>query len=411
METKMKKVLVIAYHYPPLAGAGVLKTLRTTRYFSSYGWQPIVLTVKNPEPYHCAANPIPDGIKVFRSWRIPGGNLLARLLRKLGLDERWVLLPDEHILWAPGAFIVGLYLIIRQKVDLIYVTGPPYSALIVGTALHKVARKPLVVEVRDPWSFNRGRKGYPTRLHRKIDQCYERWVLRSAALITCIYHITADGYQDIYPWTKDKIVVFYDTIDLWDLPQKYDSYPIFTLTYIGTFYPPYATLYATLQAIKVLLDNKTITPATFCFNYVGPLDKTFTTMVDSLGVAEVVRWAGYKPLKQAQLEVFKSQALLLLLEFATINTKLFDYLASGRTIIAVVPEFVELRGLLERYAAGYTLISDQDYRKIAETLKQCYNDFYQCKSLNDLNKTELFKKDLNIEAETGELVARFDKLI
>lgn len=407
----MKRVLVIAYHYPPLAGAGVLKTLRTTRYFSKFGWQPIVLTVRNPEPYHRAANPIPDGIKVYRSWRIPGGNLLARLLRRLGLDDRWLLLPDQHLLWAPGAFIVGLYLMISQKIDLIYVTGPPYSALIAGTVLQRMTGKPLVVEVRDPWSFNRGRKGYPTPLHRKIDQCYERWVLRSAALITCIYRITADGYRALYPWTIDKIVVYYDTIDLRDLPQKYDSYPKYTLTYIGTFYPPYATLYATLQAIKVLLEDKTITPATFCFNYVGPLDKTFTAMADSLGVAEVVHWAGYKTLKETQLEVFKSQALLLLLEFATINTKLFDYLASGRMILAVVPEFAELRGLLERYAASYNSVSDQDYPKIAEILKQCYNDFYQGKSSSNLTKTELFKKELNIEAETGELVARFDKII
>jgi hypothetical protein len=408
MEKNMKRVLVIAYHYPPLAGAGVLKILRTTRYFPKFGWQPIVLTVKNPEPYHRADNPIPDGVRVYRSWRIPGGNLLARVLRRIGLDERWFLLPDQHILWMPGAFMTGLYLMIHHKIDMIYVTGPPYSALMVGAALQKVTRKPLVAEVRDPWSLNRGRQGYPTRLHRRLDQCYERWVLRGATLITCIYHITADGYRDLYPWCRDKIVVFYDTIDLHDLPQKYESYPIYTLTYLGTFYPPFATLRATLQAIKTLLDDGTISSKTFCLNYVGPLDKTFAAMIESLGVSEVVRWAGYKTLNEAQLEVFKSQSLLLLLEFATINTKLFDYLASGRMILAVVPEFTELRGLLERYAASYNLVNDHDYRKIAEILKQCYNDFYQGRLKTDLAKTELFKKELNIEAETYDLVAKFN---
>jgi glycosyltransferase involved in cell wall biosynthesis len=408
MEIKNKRVLVIAYHYPPLAGAGMLKTLRTTRYLAKYGWQPLVLTVKNPESYHRAANPIPEGVQVYRSWRIPGGNLLARILRRIGLDDRWLLLPDQHILWVPGAFIVGLYLIIRKKVDLIYVTGPPYSALIAGAALKRVTGKPLVVEVRDPWSFNAARQGYPSRIHRWLDHSYERWVLKSAALITCIYHITADGYQDLYPWSKDKITVFYDTVDLGDLPQEYQNYSIFTLTYLGTFYPPFATLKATLMAIKTLMDQGVITPTTFCFNYVGPLDKTFSALADSLGVSEVVHWTGYKTLKEAQLEVFKSQALLLLLEFATINTKLFDYLASGKMILAVVPEFTELRGLLERYAASYNLVADQDDRKIAEILKQCYNDFYQKKLVNNPVKTELFKKELNIEAETRDLVDRFN---
>jgi Glycosyl transferase 4-like domain len=411
MTTKSKRVLVIAYHYPPLAGAGMLKTLRTTRYLAEYGWQPLVLTVKNPEPYHQAANPIPEGIEVYRSWRIPGGNLLARLLRRMGLDERWFLLPDQHILWIPGTFILGLYLVIRKKIDLIYVTGPPYSALMVATALQKVTGKPLVVEVRDPWSFNAGRQGYPSRLHRWLDAAFEQWVLKAASLITCIYQITAKGYQDLYPWSRDKITVFYDTIDLADLPLKYDRYPIFTLTYLGTFYPPFATLKATLQAIKVLLDDGTITPATFCFNYVGPLDKTFTAMAVSMGVAQVIHWTGYKPLKEAQLEVFKSQALLLLLEFATINTKLFDYLVSGNPVLAVVPEFAELSDLLECYAASFYKVCDQDYRKIAEILKQCYNDFYQGISRVNLAKTELLKEELNIEAETRDLVERFNTLL
>ncbi len=414
----MKRVLVIAYHFPPLAGAGVLKTLRTARYLPKFGWQPLVLTVKNPEPYHRAANPIPEGTRVYRSWRIPGGNLLARVLRRLGLDERWILLPDQHILWAPGALLTGLYLIIRYKIDLIYVTGPPYSALMVGAALQKISRKPLVTEVRDPWSFNRGRQGYPTWVHRRLDHFYERWVLRSASLIACIYHITADGYQKLYPWCKDKLVVFYDTVDLQDLPTHYQSYPIFTLTYIGTFYPPFVTLRATLQAIKALMDEGTIGPENFCFNYVGPLDKTFITMAESIGVTEVVRWAGYKTLKEAQLEVFKSQSLLLLLEFATINTKLFDYLASGRTILAVVPDFPELRGLLDSYAARYDLVHacasarvNIDDGKIAEILKQCYNDFYHQKLVINEMKTELFKKELNIEAETRQLVNHFNHLL
>jgi hypothetical protein len=414
----MKRVLVIAYHFPPLAGAGVLKTLRTTRYFSKFGWQPMVLTVKNPEPYHRAENPVPEGTRVFRAWRIPGGNLLARILRRIGLDERSVLLPDQHILWAPGAFLTGLYLIIRYKIDLIYVTGPPYSALMVGAALRKLSRKPLVTEVRDPWSFNRGRQGYPTRVHRKIDHFYERWVLRLSSLITCIYHITANGYRDLYPWCEDKLVVFYDTVDLQDLPTHYESYSIFTLTYIGTFYPPFATLRATLQAIKGLKDEGIISPETFCLNYVGPLDKTFAAMAESMGVTEFIKWSGYKTLKEAQLEVFKSQALLLLLEFATINTKLFDYLASGRMIVAVVPDFHELRGLLERYAACYELVDTSSgvpdniqYGKIAEILKQCYNDFYHPKLAPDPLKTELFKNELNIEAETQQLVAHFNRLL
>ena len=40
----MKKVLMIAYHFPPLAGSsGIQRTLRFAQQLPERGWQPIVL--------------------------------------------------------------------------------------------------------------------------------------------------------------------------------------------------------------------------------------------------------------------------------------------------------------------------------------------------------------------------------
>lgn len=403
-----KRVLVIAYYYPPLGGAGILKILRTTRYLPKYGWTPLVLTVKNPEKYYRADNPIPEGTEVYRAFRIPGGNLLARILRRLRIDERLLFLPDQHICWLPGALFYGLRLIKNNSVDLIYVTGPPYSGLIVGALLKAFTGKPLIVDVRDPWSFNAARKGYPSPIHRQLDRCLEKWVLRKADFITCIYRITEDGYHRMYDWTRPKTKVFYDTVDLVDLPKEVESNPIFTLTYLGTFYPPFTSLSATLRAIKLLLEQHVIDSAKFCFNYVGPTDHTFERMVGELGIGALVRRTGYMPLKEAQLEAARSQMLLLLLEFATINTKLFEYLATGRTILAVVPEFQELQDLLQKYAVSYYKITDNDHLAIAEKLKECYLEFYHGQMKQSSEKLPLFRQELNIEAETKDLAAIFD---
>jgi glycosyltransferase involved in cell wall biosynthesis len=411
MDDIKRRVLVIAYHYPPLAGAGMLKILRTTRYLSDFGWDPLILTVKNPEPYHRADNPIPESARVYRSWRIPGGNFLARILRRLNLDERWLLLPDQYIFWIPGTLIYGWYLIIRQKVDLIYVTGPPYSALLCGALLKVLTGRPLVVDLRDPWSFNAARNGYPTKFHQWLDQRLEKWVLKTADFITCIYRITQEGYGRLYPWTRVKTAIFYDTIDRGDLPEIVDSYAKFTITYLGTFYPPFHTLKATLRAIRYLLDQGQITSDSFCFNYVGPFDKKFNSLIAELNLAQIVRQAGYQPLKEAQVEIFKSHALLLLLEFATINTKLFDYLAAGKPIIAVVPEFQELEELLQTYASRFSMVSDGDYLKIAAIIAQYHQEHYQGELQVDPGKREHFIATMNIERETQELTAIFNQII
>jgi hypothetical protein len=206
------------------------------------------------------------------------------------------------------------------------------------------------------------------------------------------------------------MVVYYDSIDLEDLPKNRELNPVFTLTYLGTFYPPFRSLVATFRAIRYLLDSGVITPEHFCFQYVGPPDKTFEQLVAEFRLGEVVRSCGYKPLKQAQLEACHSQMLLLLLEFATINTKLFDYLASGNAILAVVPEFEELSEILERYADRYYKVTNYHYIQIAEFIKQCYNDYYQGLQPSLHPKQQLFLATLNIAAETRDLAALFDRL-
>lgn len=405
-----RRVLVIAYYYPPLAGAGILKVLRTTRYLGKFGWDPVVLTVRNPEPYHRAPNPIPEGVKVYRARRIPGGNLLARVLRRLKLDERWLFLPDQHIFWIPGLLWLGLKVIKREAIDLIYVTAPPYSALLAGAFLAQLTGKPLVVDIRDPWSFNAARNCYPTALHRGLDKMYERWVLKTAAYITCIYQITARGYRQLYPWTAAKTAVFYDTVDPADLPDQVSPKPVFTLTYLGTFYPPFRSLRATLAAIRVLLDSGAITPDKFRLNYVGPRDYSFNRLVAEYGLEPIIDRTGYLPLGEAQLEAAQSQMLLLLLEFATINTKLFDYLAIGNPILAVVPEFEELEELLDKYCDSYYTITDNDTGKIAAYLKECYNGYYHGNRIVHSQKRELFLDELNIETETAQLAEIFTKI-
>lgn len=42
---KRKKVLFIAYVYPPISGSGVQRTLKFTKYLRNYDWEPVVVTV------------------------------------------------------------------------------------------------------------------------------------------------------------------------------------------------------------------------------------------------------------------------------------------------------------------------------------------------------------------------------
>ena len=41
----MKKVLIIAYYWPPAGGAGVQRVLKFAKYLPKFGWEPVILTV------------------------------------------------------------------------------------------------------------------------------------------------------------------------------------------------------------------------------------------------------------------------------------------------------------------------------------------------------------------------------
>src|SRR4030095_17172773 len=50
-EGPMKQVLMVAFHFPPLAGSsGIQRTLRFAAHLPSFGWQPTVLTA-HPRAY------------------------------------------------------------------------------------------------------------------------------------------------------------------------------------------------------------------------------------------------------------------------------------------------------------------------------------------------------------------------
>ena len=45
----MKKVLIVTYYWPPSGGPGVQRVLKFCKYLPEYGWEPVILTVKDGE--------------------------------------------------------------------------------------------------------------------------------------------------------------------------------------------------------------------------------------------------------------------------------------------------------------------------------------------------------------------------
>ncbi|MCB0667348.1 MAG: hypothetical protein KDC80_16085, partial [Saprospiraceae bacterium] len=64
-----RKVLIITYYWPPSGGPGVQRVLKFVKYLPHFGWEPVVITVKDgeyPAIDHSLLNEVNPDLKVYR---------------------------------------------------------------------------------------------------------------------------------------------------------------------------------------------------------------------------------------------------------------------------------------------------------------------------------------------------------
>ncbi len=173
---RARRVLLIAYNFPPVGGAGVQRPVKWAKYLRAFGWEVTVLTTENPSvPVRDESllTDLPDDVRVIRArtwepdYRVKQSLVRAEterpgLLRRLtsaakGLARRCVKLalqPDPQVLWNPNARRAGAAALREQPHDAILVTAPAYSSFLVGAALKRRFGLPLILDYRDEWDLS-----------------------------------------------------------------------------------------------------------------------------------------------------------------------------------------------------------------------------------------------------------------
>lgn len=164
----MKRVLFLAYLFPPIANSGTQRPLKFVKYLSQFGWQPTVVTAAHPGGHRVDEGmlaDIPAGVRVvrvpmvneqvgdaIRKWS--GGSKFGE---RVAASVSWRLRerfrkPDLYALWRPAARRAALRLMREDHYDAIYATGFPWTTLLTALDLSKATGRPLVADFRDPWA-------------------------------------------------------------------------------------------------------------------------------------------------------------------------------------------------------------------------------------------------------------------
>jgi glycosyltransferase involved in cell wall biosynthesis len=175
-QPRSKRVLLIAYNFPPVGGAGVQRPAKWAKYLGQAGWDVTVLTTENPSvPVRDESllHDLPAEVNIVRArtwepdYRVkknliqqstttPG--FVQRIKNALrGVASRCVKLalqPDPQVLWNYDAIRVGSKALREQPHDAILVTAPAYSSFYIGAALKRRFGLPLVLDYRDEWDLS-----------------------------------------------------------------------------------------------------------------------------------------------------------------------------------------------------------------------------------------------------------------
>ena len=126
----MRKVLVIAYYFPPMGLSGVQRTLKFVKYFPKFQWMPTVLTVTSTGYFakdeSLLKEIVPFGIEVVRTNSFDPNRLFrkqevvkmpAERTRKiLSRISDSIFIPDNKIGWKGPALKKAAELVPKRKV-------------------------------------------------------------------------------------------------------------------------------------------------------------------------------------------------------------------------------------------------------------------------------------------------------
>jgi glycosyltransferase involved in cell wall biosynthesis len=352
MGGSLKRVLMIAYHFPPLAGSsGIQRTLRFVQHLPELGWQPLVLTA-NPRSYE---NTSDDQLDTARHLSVGG--------RYFG----WMARPDRWVSWKFAAIREGQRLIREFSPDVIWSTYPIATAHVIAASLHRQCGIPWVADFRDPMAQDR----YPEdpNIRRSFIRI-ETEVANQAARCVFTTPGAALDYRRRYPGAAGRVVVIengYDeesfaaTDPVRARPDSSSDGKLILL-HSGIVYPYERDPTQLFIALQRLSKSGAIHPEDLRIRFRAPVhDDMLQTLAAKHGVQDFIELRPAIPYREALAEMMTVDALLVMQASdcnAQIPAKIYEYLRAGRPIIGLTDPLGDTAGVMR--GAGLDAIAPLD---------------------------------------------------
>jgi hypothetical protein len=389
---EIRRVLVVAYYFPPMGLSGVQRTLKFVKHLPQFGWHPTVLTV-GPVGYFAHDDTLLEDvaapeIRVVRTEGAGPGRLLAkrevvrlpseRLRKALSMLSDTFYVPDNKIGWKRKAVRTALALHRETPFNLVFATAPPFTDFLIGAAIKKEIGRPLVFDYRDPW-LEFPFKFYPTPAHRAWNARLERQALRASS------HVVTTNRR-----VKELLIArhgFLTHHDIDIIPQGFDpadfpppaaasanpaSYRAMRITYAGIFYEDRVPDHF-LRGLRDLFAARPELRGKIEARFVGNFRKENMRIVEELGLQDTVAVMEYLPHRKCVKEMVDSDVLWIVVgDDLGSPGKVYEYIGARKPILGLVPDGF-LKATIQE--AGGVTVGPHDVPAITAALGGLYDRF------------------------------------
>jgi glycosyltransferase involved in cell wall biosynthesis len=409
------------------------------RHLPEFGYEPVVVTAPGPadERWTPMDDALRSGVPEETDIRRIDGPEPRSSAGWRHRAERWLRLRDAWTRsWIERSTELGIEAARQTDVQLVYAWMQPYASAEAAARIAEATRKPWVADLGDPWALDE-MMIYPTGLHRRLERRLMRRVLGTAAAIVMSTEEAVTRVRAAFPELANRVVVAipngFERSDFeGSPPPRSDS--AFRIVHTGYLHtelghrqrrtaPLRRLVGGAVQGVDIISRS-----AIFLIDAVervrrerpdigARLEVHFAGVLSPRDIAvarrsPATRILGFLSHEESRALVRTSDLLFLPMHDLPLGAratvvpgKTYEYIASGRPILAAVPDG-DARDLLT--AAGTAVLCrPKDSRAIAAAIVEAYERSHG--DAPEQAPEELLRRH-DYRSLAGELAAVFDQL-
>lgn len=343
--------------------------------------------------------PVNKGIAYGYTWLMTG---LDKILNKLSIrsgEGRWS--------WFLSSVAAGLSTNNLRGIDFIFTTGGPASAHLSGILFGKLFGKKVISEFQDPLS---GEDIGRNRLSQIGLQFFEKRIIRFADhTIYCTYNAMKEAKRR-FPAYQNKIDYVYPgsrAVELYEqqasvVNQENKVQREINITYLGSLYQT-RNLDSLMLAIQEIILETGQTPAIAIHLY-GNMNTDIRQRILAFPYNGLISIHGLVSREMAMQKALEADVLLLIQNadersVVTIPFKTYDYLHTGKLILALINKNDELENMMQTH--GHLVCQVRDIQAIKLAIQKIVDH-------TDTIFTHIQKSELTPELAVKKMLAILD---